>query len=75
MSFKDARPADSRNHVREDRYQAIPGEDGWTVMDRLSGLPAASNGRDFIKLRRTDARDISNELNNCEREGKPSPLL
>jgi len=66
---------DSGNHVREARYEAIAGEDGWLVVDRLSGLPAASNGRDFIKLRKTDARDISDELNNCEREGKPSPLL
>ena len=47
----------------------------WSVIDTLSGLPAASNGRDFVGLRKSDAKDIADELNRCESEGADSPLL
>lgn len=51
MSYKDARSVDSRNHVKEDRYRAISGEDGWTVV-RLCNVVAHSNkGLDLLKPR------------------------
>jgi hypothetical protein len=58
------------------RYEATPDADGaWRVVDLLTGMPAASNGRDFVRLARRDAEDIAQELNACERDGLPSPLL
>ena len=58
------------------RYEATPDGDGtWRVLDLLTGLPSASNGRDFVELARKDAEDIAQELNTCERAGLPSPLL
>ena len=75
MSYRAVLSVGTRDSIEQPRYKISPGEEGWTVMDMLSGLPAASNGRDFIKLRKADAREISDELNNCEKEGAPSPLL
>jgi hypothetical protein len=47
----------------------------WSVIDSLSGVPASSNGRDFVGLRKSDAKDLAEELNRCETEGFGSPLL
>jgi hypothetical protein len=47
----------------------------WSVIDTLSGLPAASIGRDFVALRKCDAKELAKEFNRCETEGLGSPLL
>ncbi|MGZ2385096.1 hypothetical protein ACVIDN_006520 [Rhizobium brockwellii] len=44
-------------------------------MDTLTGLPAATNGKDLVQLRKRDADEIAEELNSCERRGTASPLL
>jgi hypothetical protein len=35
----------------------------WTVIDEMTGLPAASDGRDLTGLDAEDARDIAEALN------------
>jgi hypothetical protein len=58
------------------RYQAEADIEGtWRVTDCMTGLPAASNGKDLIRLAKQDAQDLARELNDSEREGRPSPLL
>jgi hypothetical protein len=46
----------------------------WTVVDSMTALPAASNGRDLIGLSREDARDIADELNRSIAQGR-DPLI
>lgn len=79
MSFESSpRRTHSGKPVRVDgasRYEVVLELSGWSVIDTLSGLPAASNGRDFVGLRKSDAKDIADELNRCESEGADSPLL
>jgi hypothetical protein len=58
-----------------DRYRVEPDGGSWTVMDTLTGLPAATNGKDLVQLRKRDADEIAEELNGCERRGTASPLL
>ncbi len=57
------------------RYEAQQSDGTWQIIDRMTDLPAASNGRDLVKLRRDDALEIADELNRCEAEGSRSPLL
>jgi hypothetical protein len=58
------------------RYEVHPDSTcTWQIVDCLTGLPAASNGRDLVQLSKTDAKDIADELNSCEEEGRPNPLL
>jgi hypothetical protein len=58
------------------RYQALQDVDGsWQVIDTVTGLPAASNGRDLVKLLKRDAKELAEELESCERQGGASPLL
>ena len=45
------------------------------VADSFTDLPAASNGRELVKLRKDDAKYIAAELNRCDSEGSASPLL
>lgn len=61
---------------RKNRYHAEAEAGGtWRVTDLMTGLPAASNGRDLVRLSREDAEDIAHEPNDSERDGRPSPLL
>ena len=70
MEAAPANPVDAR------RYDAVEDPDGtWQVIDLMTGLPAASNGRDFIQLRKADAEELSDELNRFERAGNQSPLI
>ncbi|OLP62147.1 hypothetical protein BJF93_01500 [Xaviernesmea oryzae] len=62
--------------VGEARYEARQAEDGkWMVMDRLTRLPAATDGRDLVGLSAEDARDIADVLNRSTDERGRSPLL
>jgi phage gpG-like protein len=57
------------------RYEIRPEATGrWTVVDMLTLLPAATDGRDFIGLAKEDARDIADELNRSFAEGR-DPLI
>jgi hypothetical protein len=44
------------------------------IVDTLTSLPAASNGRDFTGLSMQDARDITDELNRSIAQGR-DPLI
>ncbi|OLP53719.1 hypothetical protein BJF92_06145 [Rhizobium rhizosphaerae] len=60
----------------EARYEYREQGDGdWAVIDRLTGLPAATNGRDLSGLALEDARDIADVLNRSVTDGQRSPLL
>lgn len=48
---------------------------GWTVVDEVTGLPAASDGRDLSGLEREDARDIADVLNRDDRSRRRSALV
>jgi hypothetical protein len=50
-------------------------EGTWRILDTMTGLPAATNGRDLVGLQEIDALEIAAELNRCEESGCPSPLL
>jgi hypothetical protein len=45
------------------------------VADLFTDLPAASNGRDLVMLRKDDAKEMAADLNRCETEGSESALL
>jgi hypothetical protein len=45
------------------------------VTDSLSDVPASSNGRDFVGLRKYVPKALAEELDRCETEGVGSPLL
>lgn len=47
---------------------------GWTIVDTLTSLPAATDGRDFVGLSKRDAEDIARELNLSAAEGR-DPLI
>ncbi|MDP9812091.1 hypothetical protein J2W42_004961 [Rhizobium tibeticum] len=47
---------------------------GWTIVDTLTSLPAATDGRDFVGLTKRDAEDIARELNLSAAQGR-DPLL
>ena len=60
----------------EKRYQvAVDAGDTWQVIDTMTNLSAASNGREFVQLGKKDAQDLADELNACEAEGRESPLV
>ncbi|KQV83821.1 hypothetical protein [Rhizobium sp. Root1220] len=46
----------------------------WAVIDTLTSLPAATDGRDLVGLDRQDAEDIARELNSSEADGV-DPLI
>jgi hypothetical protein len=74
MSFR-ANVALTDGELTDGRYQALEFDGTWQVIDRMTGLPAASAGRDFVELCTEDALEIAAELNRCEAEGSPSPLI
>jgi hypothetical protein len=41
----------------------------WKIVDTTTGLPAATNGRDFVQLSKVDAKDLADELNECDAQG------
>lgn len=60
----------------EKRYGVRQERSGfWTVMDEVTGLPAASDGRDLTGLDREDARDIADVLNRDDRSRRRSLLV
>ena len=62
--------------VDDRRYRAERVDDNsWRVIDQITGVVAASDGRDMAEMCEEDARDLANELNHCEEIGLPSPLL
>jgi hypothetical protein len=74
MSFK-AHAAPACGDPAVGRYQAQEYDGTWQIIDSVTNLPAASAGRDFVKLCKSDAVDIATELNRCEAEGTTSPLI
>ncbi|WP_245306932.1 MULTISPECIES: hypothetical protein [unclassified Rhizobium] len=44
------------------------------IIDTLTSLPAASDGRDFVGLSKRDAEDIARELNLSVAQGR-DPLI
>jgi hypothetical protein len=74
MSYK-ANAALADGQLTDRRYQALEFDGKWQVIDRMTDLPAASAGRDFVELCKDDALEIAAELNRCEAEGSPSPLI
>ncbi|WP_028746564.1 hypothetical protein [Rhizobium mesoamericanum] len=57
------------------RYEVRQGRrGGWTIIDTLTSLPAATNGRDFVGLSKKDAEDIARELNLSVAQGR-DPLI
>ena len=62
--------------MKEPRYELRQERNGtWTVMDVITHLPAASDGRDLAGLDRDDAHDIMEALNRDHLAGRKSPLL
>jgi hypothetical protein len=53
-----------RYEVREDIKKT------WKIIDTVSSLPAATNGRDLVQLARKDAIDLMRDLNECEERGR-----
>jgi hypothetical protein len=67
---------DDKSGKDEKRYEvAADVDDTWQVIDTMTHLPAASNGREFVRLGKQDAEDLADELNTCEAEGRASPLV
>ncbi|MDW5314750.1 hypothetical protein [Rhizobium sp. PL01] len=62
--------------MNEPRYELHQEKNGtWTVIDVVTRLPAASDGRDLAGLDRDDARDIMQALNRDHLAGRKSPLV
>lgn len=60
----------------EKRYEVRQERNGlWAVIDEVTGLPAASDGRDLTGLDREDARDIADVLNRDDRSKRRSSLV
>ncbi|KAA0689110.1 hypothetical protein DTW90_31870 [Neorhizobium sp. P12A] len=79
MSFK----TDPSNSVRTTRQPGQVGEryvatvevaGTWQIIDTATGQAAATNGKEFVQLRKRDAKEIAEELNRCEADGIPSAL-
>jgi hypothetical protein len=65
-----------RSLSRGQRYVATEEQSGtWQIVDTATGLPTATNGREFVQLTARDAKEIAAELNACEAQGGKSPLL
>ena len=57
--------------MNEPRYSLRQEKNGtWTVLDIITRLPAASDGRDLTGLEHDDARDIAEALNK-DHPGRP----
>ena len=62
--------------MTEPRYDLRQEKNGtWTVIDTITGVPAASDGRDLTGLDQEDARDIMEALNRDHLAGRKSPLV
>lgn len=62
--------------MNEPRYSLHQETNGtWTVIDIITRLPAASDGRDLTGLDHDDARDIAEALNRDYLAGRQSPLV
>ncbi|WP_455270163.1 hypothetical protein [Rhizobium herbae] len=62
--------------MNEPRYDLRQEKNGtWTVIDVMTRLPAASDGRDLAGLDHDDARDIRDALNRDHLAGRKSPLV
>ncbi len=62
--------------MNEPRYELRQEKNGtWTVIDGMTRVPAASDGRDLTGLDRDDARDIMETLNRDHLAGRKSPLV
>ncbi|MDM9622503.1 hypothetical protein [Rhizobium sp. S96] len=62
----------SENLPRYEVFQEFPGR--WAVMDTMTSLPAATDGRDLVGLTKQDAEDIAKELNSSDAQGL-DPLI
>lgn len=45
------------------------------IVDTTTGLPAASNGRDFVQLSKVDAKELADGLNACDAQRNADPLF
>ena len=71
-----ANPLIAENAMNEPRYGVRQERNGtWTVIDLITRLPAASDGRDLAGLDEEDARDIMNMLNRAYLARRRSPLV
>ncbi|MCV9966490.1 hypothetical protein OIU34_31955 [Pararhizobium sp. BT-229] len=62
--------------MNEPRYTLRQEKNGtWTVLDVVTRLPAASDGRDLTGLDHEDAKDIMDTLNRDYLAGRKSPLV
>ncbi len=62
--------------TEDKRYVVMEEQAGtWQIIDSATGLPAATDGKEFVQLAASDAKDIADELNRCDAEGIESPLL
>ena len=62
--------------MQEKRYEIRQESNGcWTVVNVLTGLPAASDGRDLTGLGKDDASDIAYALNEDVARHRDSPLV
>jgi hypothetical protein len=62
--------------VNEPRYSLRQEKNGtWTVLDVITRLPAASDGKDLTGLEEDDARDIMDVLNRDYLARRKSPLV
>ena len=62
--------------MNEPRYSVRQEKNGtWTVLDVITRLPAASDGRDLMGLEHDDAKDIADALNRDYLAGRRSPLV
>jgi len=62
--------------MQDKRYEIRQERDGlWTVIDSLTQLPAASDGRDLTNLEKADAQDIADSLNEDMSCHRKSPLV
>ncbi|WP_245292861.1 hypothetical protein [Pararhizobium arenae] len=76
MYHRSVADTSGRLDMQDKRYKIRPETDGsWTVVDTLTGLPAASDGRDLMKLARDDAQDIADVLNEDGACNGKSPLV
>lgn len=72
----DDAATDCGEPMQEKRYEIRQESNGcWTVMDMLTGLPAASDGRDLTGLGKDDASDIAYALNEDVARHRSSPLV
>jgi len=65
-------PCPSEDLPRYEIRQELRGR--WTIIDTLTSLPAATDGRDFVGLSKRDAEDIARELNLSVAQGR-DPLI